>query len=71
MIEFFLLFIFRRYLEILRNTSFGGVSGHISFRNGTSRRALVEIQQFVYNDETRKASYKVVGTYDPDAVDGM
>ena len=66
-----LIFFCRRYLEILRNTSFNGVSGYINFRNGTSRKALVEIQQFVYDENKKQASYATVGLYDSRRPEGQ
>ena len=65
-----MLFINRKFIEIIQNKSFNGISGHISFENGPSRKSLVKIDQFLYNYTAKEASYHRVGFYDPDAPEG-
>lgn len=46
-------------VQIIQNTNFNGVSGHIYFGGGPSRYSIVNVVQW-YNMKT-----KIVGTYYP------
>ncbi|KAK8378937.1 hypothetical protein O3P69_009579 [Scylla paramamosain] len=61
-----------RFSEIISKTSFSGVSGMINFRknssdphNNISDTQLVNIMQFVVDDDKKGGSYVTVGTFNP------
>lgn len=63
------LFSFRRFVEILKETNFIGVSGEKNFRSGSSKNIAVDIMQFrVEGNESR---YKKVGRFTPNASHAM
>ncbi|XP_047475227.1 atrial natriuretic peptide receptor 2-like isoform X2 [Penaeus chinensis] len=53
----------KRFVEIISQTEFDGVSGHINFKDGPSRDATINIMQYVFNYDTMTGQYKTVGTF--------
>ncbi|KAL7648141.1 UNVERIFIED_CONTAM: hypothetical protein RMT77_000042 [Armadillidium vulgare] len=55
-----------RFVQLIRQTDFRGVSGQISFPKGTSRKTIVDIMQFRSNATHENGTYLIVGNFYPD-----
>lgn len=53
----------KRFVEIISQTEFDGVSGHINFKDGPSRDATINIMQYVFDYNTMTGQYRTVGTF--------
>ena len=56
-------FSFRRFVQLLKETNFTGVSGEINFSGGRSKQIAVNIMQF--RVEGNLSRYKKVGQFEP------
>lgn len=55
----------KRFVQLIRQIDFNGVSGHITFQNVHSRNTIINIMQFVVDDNRTGGSYETIGTYMP------
>lgn len=62
----------KRFVELLGETNFSGVSGHINFRDGPSRKTTINIMQFIVSDDRENGShkYETIGTFTPTSSEG-
>nr|XP_045615701.1 uncharacterized protein LOC123768923 isoform X1 [Procambarus clarkii]XP_045615702.1 uncharacterized protein LOC123768923 isoform X1 [Procambarus clarkii]XP_045615703.1 uncharacterized protein LOC123768923 isoform X1 [Procambarus clarkii]XP_045615704.1 uncharacterized protein LOC123768923 isoform X1 [Procambarus clarkii] len=55
----------KRFVELIRETDFSGVSGLINFQNVRSQKTTINIMQFIAEDNGKGGNYEIIGTYVP------